>query len=147
MADQTNHQLQRHRYGVPCSRLGKVLHEGQAASVAFGMSSPLDPPPWTPETLAERWGCSAAIIRRLCRNGELAHFRLGGKLLRIPYSVVLEWESVRHAKPPEPQPGPNPLSDAAPKPNSDAGQRARLRQVGAEIRKDNAERRQMTRKS
>jgi excisionase family DNA binding protein len=37
--------------------------------------------PYTPETLAERWGCSPAHIRAMIRRGELPHFRLGGKLL------------------------------------------------------------------
>jgi len=31
----------------------------------------MTPRPFTPDTLAERWGCSSATIRNLCRNGEL----------------------------------------------------------------------------
>ncbi|OQW71093.1 MAG: hypothetical protein BVN33_16685 [Proteobacteria bacterium ST_bin13] len=38
--------------------------------------------PFTPETLADRWGCSAEHIRRMYHDGEIAAFRLG-KLIRI----------------------------------------------------------------
>ena len=47
--------------------------------------------PFTPETLAERWTCSAEAIRQMCKRGELAHFRLG-KLYRIPAVAVEEIE-------------------------------------------------------
>lgn len=43
--------------------------------------------PFTPERLAERWGCSPATIRNLCRRGDLAHFRCG-KEYRIPLRIV-----------------------------------------------------------
>lgn len=43
--------------------------------------------PYTPETLAERWGCSATTIRNLCGAGEIEHFRLG-RMYRIPAHVV-----------------------------------------------------------
>ena len=43
--------------------------------------------PYSPETLAERWGCSAEKIRRMYHDGELAGFRLG-KLIRIPANEV-----------------------------------------------------------
>lgn len=49
--------------------------------------------PYTPETLAERWGCSSAHVRSMIRRGELAHFRLGGKLLRISAEEVARCES------------------------------------------------------
>lgn len=39
--------------------------------------------PFTPETLGERWDCSAQKIRNMFQNGEIAGFRLG-KLIRIP---------------------------------------------------------------
>ncbi len=39
--------------------------------------------PYSPETLSERWACSAEKIRRMYHDGELAGFRLG-KLIRIP---------------------------------------------------------------
>jgi excisionase family DNA binding protein len=39
--------------------------------------------PFTPETLAERWGCSAEKIRQMFHRGEIAASRLG-KLIRIP---------------------------------------------------------------
>lgn len=43
--------------------------------------------PFSPETLADRWDCSAEKVRLMCRNGELASFRLG-KLIRIPAAEV-----------------------------------------------------------
>src|SRR5262245_875472 len=51
----------------------------------------LGPRPYTPETLAERWGCSAEKIRLMFHNGELAGFRLG-KLIRIPAIEVERFE-------------------------------------------------------
>jgi excisionase family DNA binding protein len=43
--------------------------------------------PFSPETLAEHWGCSSEKIRQMCRRGDLAFFRLG-KLIRIPANEV-----------------------------------------------------------
>lgn len=48
--------------------------------------------PFTPETLAERWGVSANAVRKRCAAGELPHFRFG-KLYRIPADVVEEMEA------------------------------------------------------
>ncbi len=47
---------------------------------------------YTPETLAERWGCSPQHIRDMCANGQLAFFRLG-RLYRIPAWSVDEIEA------------------------------------------------------
>ncbi|WP_413777641.1 helix-turn-helix domain-containing protein [Thalassovita sp.] len=47
--------------------------------------------PFTPETLAAAWGCSAETVRNLCRSGTLKHFRLG-RLYRIPANAVEEYE-------------------------------------------------------
>jgi excisionase family DNA binding protein len=43
--------------------------------------------PYSPQTLADRWGCSSEKVRQMCRNGELASFTLG-KLIRIPAHEV-----------------------------------------------------------
>ncbi len=48
--------------------------------------------PYTPETLADRWQCSARHIRNMVKDGRLPGFRLGGKLLRIGAGVVEEME-------------------------------------------------------
>lgn len=48
--------------------------------------------PYSPETLADRWGVSATSIRNKCIAGKLPHFRFG-KLYRIPAQVVEEIES------------------------------------------------------
>lgn len=47
--------------------------------------------PYSPETLGERWGCSAEKVRLMCRSGELPSFRLG-KLIRIPAAEVERYE-------------------------------------------------------
>jgi excisionase family DNA binding protein len=47
--------------------------------------------PYSPQTLADRWGCSAEKIRTMYRNGELAGFELG-KLIRIPAAEVERYE-------------------------------------------------------
>lgn len=47
--------------------------------------------PYSPETLAAHWGCSAEKIRIMCKRGELASFRLG-KLIRIPAAEVERYE-------------------------------------------------------
>lgn len=59
--------------------------------------------PYSPETLADRWGCSAEKVRLMCRDGELASFRLG-KLIRIPASEV---ERVECLNTPSPSTGEN----------------------------------------
>lgn len=48
--------------------------------------------PMRPHQVAERWGCSEQHVRNLIKRGELGHFRLGGRLLRIPASAVEEYE-------------------------------------------------------
>ena len=54
--------------------------------------------PYSPETLADRWGCSAEKIRLMCRDGELASFRLG-KLIRIPAAEVERVECLNTPSP------------------------------------------------
>jgi len=49
------------------------------------------PKPFSPETLAERWDCSAETVRRMYHHGELVGFRLG-KLIRIPANEVERYE-------------------------------------------------------
>jgi excisionase family DNA binding protein len=43
--------------------------------------------PFSPETLADRWACSAEKVRQMCRRGDISYFRLG-KLIRIPANEV-----------------------------------------------------------
>ncbi|WP_187275340.1 hypothetical protein [Methylobacterium sp. WL6] len=47
---------------------------------------------YTPETLADRWQCSANHIRVLIKRGDLAGSMLGGRLLRISAAVVAAFE-------------------------------------------------------
>lgn len=48
--------------------------------------------PYSPATLAQRWGCSTTLIYDLLNAGTLKGFRLG-KLWRIPADAVEEYES------------------------------------------------------
>jgi excisionase family DNA binding protein len=49
--------------------------------------------PFTPESLAERWSCSAEMVRQMIHRGELPAFRLGGgKLFRIQATEVERYE-------------------------------------------------------
>ncbi|WP_370880000.1 helix-turn-helix domain-containing protein [Labrys monachus] len=52
----------------------------------------MDPRPYTPETLAERWGCTPNHVRALIKRGELCAFRIGPRLLRIPVDAVKQFE-------------------------------------------------------
>lgn len=47
---------------------------------------------FTPDTLADRWGCSAETIRQMCKRGELPHFMVG-RMFRIPASAVAAHEN------------------------------------------------------
>jgi hypothetical protein len=49
------------------------------------------PLPFSPGTLAERWACSSAKVRRMCRAGELAWFPVGCGI-RIPAAEVERFE-------------------------------------------------------
>ena len=50
-----------------------------------------DWPPFSPDTLAERWRCSGEHVRKMIREGELAAFQIG-KLYRIPAQEVARVE-------------------------------------------------------
>lgn len=52
--------------------------------------------PYTPETLANRWGVSATMIRNMCSDGAITYFRVG-KLYRIPAQAVEEYECQKSA--------------------------------------------------
>ena len=47
--------------------------------------------PYTPDTLAERWGCSAQTVRNIISQGDLPAFRVG-RLFRIKPEAVEEYE-------------------------------------------------------
>ncbi len=48
--------------------------------------------PYSVSSLAERWDCSRRHIMDMINAGDLRHFRLGAKLLRIPAGEVHRWE-------------------------------------------------------
>lgn len=64
--------------------------------------------PYSPETLADRWGCSAEKVRLMYRNGELGGFRLG-KLIRIPAKEVERYECQNTPSPDTGENGASPL--------------------------------------
>lgn len=47
--------------------------------------------PYTCDSLADRWGCSAETIRQMVVTGRLPGFRVG-RMIRIPATVVDEVE-------------------------------------------------------
>ena len=47
--------------------------------------------PFTPDSLAERWGVSAETVRHLVKRGDLPGFRVG-RMIRIPVGAVEEYE-------------------------------------------------------
>jgi len=49
-------------------------------------------PPFTAKKLAERWGCSRQYVHKVIRSGELKHFKLGSKLVRVAAEEVARWE-------------------------------------------------------
>lgn len=51
--------------------------------------------PFTPETLAERWGCSGETVRQMVRSGQLPGFRVG-RMIRIPANAVEEHEKCQN---------------------------------------------------
>jgi excisionase family DNA binding protein len=64
--------------------------------------------PYSPETLADRWGCSAEKVRIMYRNGELPGFRLG-KLIRIPAAEVERYECQNTPSPCTEESSPSPI--------------------------------------
>jgi excisionase family DNA binding protein len=49
--------------------------------------------PFTLESLAERWGCSANYVRNLIVKGNLPAFKVGGRLFRISAAAVEKFET------------------------------------------------------
>jgi excisionase family DNA binding protein len=73
------------RKGMVAEAEGKVLKAEHKLAGAL-----------TPRMVAERWATSERHVRNLICRGELRHFRVGGKLLRIAADAVEEFEA-RHA--------------------------------------------------
>lgn len=48
--------------------------------------------PYNLKFLAERWQCSQATIRKMCRAGRLGHFLIGTTTYRIPVAAVIAYE-------------------------------------------------------
>ncbi|WP_143092441.1 helix-turn-helix domain-containing protein [Sulfitobacter brevis] len=50
--------------------------------------------PFTPETLAARWDCSAETVRQMVHRGDLSAFFVG-RMIRIPHHYVEAYECQR----------------------------------------------------
>jgi len=68
--------------------------------------------PYSPETLADRWGCSSEKVRLMCRSGELSSFRLG-KLIRVPATEVERYECQNIPSPSTEENSPSPSETQA----------------------------------
>lgn len=51
-----------------------------------------DDMPFSVNSLAEHWGVSGSMIRKLIRSGKLEHFSLSGQLIRISAKAVADFE-------------------------------------------------------
>lgn len=85
----------------------------------------------TTEMVAERWGCSDRHVRNLVKSGALGHFRLGGRLVRIPAAAVEQYER-SHMRPTSPTDGSAQTPAPAPKP--DGGLLRALARAGSRTR-------------
>ena len=63
----------------------------ETEAVGWSRSEFMKERPYTPETLADRWNCSAEKIRQMFHRGELPGFRLG-KLIRFPAIEIERYE-------------------------------------------------------
>jgi excisionase family DNA binding protein len=63
--------------------------------------------PYTPDTLAERWGCSERHVRNLIKRGELRHYKVGLKLLRVAPEMVREYKAKQCSPTPSADTGEN----------------------------------------
>jgi len=48
--------------------------------------------PFSVNSLAEHWGISGSMVRKLIRSGQLEHFKLSGQLIRISAQAVADFE-------------------------------------------------------
>jgi excisionase family DNA binding protein len=55
--------------------------------------------PYTPESLARRWGCSPQHVRKMLADGHLKGFKLGNKMWRISSTEVAKIEDDQREKP------------------------------------------------
>lgn len=59
--------------------------------------------PYSVAQLAERWGCSGNVVRKLINQGQLQFFRIGS-LIRIPAAEVQRYEGTAAPAPITPAP-------------------------------------------
>lgn len=61
------------------------------------MTGKIERRPYSPSTLAERWGCSTTVVYSLLASGDLSGWRLG-KLWRISADAVDAFEATAPAQ-------------------------------------------------
>lgn len=71
----------------------------RAAKVAMSEQAPDYHNVYTPTTLAERWKCSAQVIRNMIKRGDLPAHRYGEKMVRIMGADVAAHEASNTVKP------------------------------------------------
>ncbi|TQM94129.1 helix-turn-helix domain-containing protein [Roseinatronobacter monicus] len=82
---------------TPCHLTPNLKTKQQAASNrVFGDLLETDRP-LNPEQLADRWSCSAEMVRKLVKQGKLDGFRVGS-LYRILSDSILEYEKCQNSK-------------------------------------------------
>ncbi|WP_431310659.1 helix-turn-helix domain-containing protein [Labrys miyagiensis] len=62
----------------------------------------MKPPPFSPEMLAERWGCTPNHVRTLIKTGRLRAFSVGTRIFRVPEDAVEEFEKGEFTQPAKP---------------------------------------------
>lgn len=82
--------------------------------------------PYSVAQLAERWGCSGNVVRKLINQGELRCFRIG-TLIRIPAAEVARFETAAGAAEPPRPISPQP-AEAIARPARTIGRKPRTRQ-------------------
>ena len=66
----------------------EIRADGEARTMTTDIAKP-----FTPKSLAERWGCSRNSIYKMLSDGDLKGFRVGGALIRISHEEVMRWEN------------------------------------------------------
>jgi excisionase family DNA binding protein len=90
----TIRRLRNEASGLGLEQLAYLLEGSarEAARAAAEEPEAAEPNAYTPETLAERWQCSANHVRRVIADGDLEAIRMG-RLIRISRKAVAEFEA------------------------------------------------------
>lgn len=67
----------------------------------------------TPATLAAEWGCSKSHVYALIHSGQLEHFKLGDRLIRITRQAVEDFQCRNTVSPCGAESGPSSTTETA----------------------------------